>query len=774
MVYTNESYDRGISSVYWETLYLIIIEGRNMSLRTKFKKILPEISRTEQEALDAGDTWIEASIYQGAPDFETLLNTAPSKLTDEEQAFIDGPLEELLEMLNDMEVHNSNHIPANVMQHLKDNKFFSFIIPKAFGGLEFSAYASSTIVARISTKSNPIATTVMVPNSLGPGELLAHYGTEEQQNHYLPRLVDGRDIPCFALTSPEAGSDAGGIPDRAIVTKGMYNGEEVVGLRVTWEKRYITLAPIATLVGLAVKVFDPEGLIGAEKDLGITCLLLPADYEGVETGNRHNPLGVNFYNGTTRGTDVFVPMEFVIGGQKNVGRGWQMLVACLGAGRGISLPANGCATGHACLKSTSEYAAIREQFGMPIGKFEGIQEQLALIGGLTYNLEAMRHLVLNSLDLGFKPSVITAMAKYHMTELGRDTLEAAMDVQAGKAIQMGPGNVLATAYFATPIGITVEGANILTRNLMIFGQGATRCHPYVQDLITAIHSEDSDADAKFNSLFRKTIGYSVKNFFRGLTTAYVPGVGGSSNPDKLVAKFEKRIKRLSSILAVQSDFALLVLGGDLKRKEMLSARLGDILSFLFMAMGNIKFYLQSENRKELTPYFDYGTRWALQQAEEALEAYVDNFPNRFVAGFLKVSTGNAFLGKTKISDKLITDLAEATLRNDGAKEELTSLVSMKGRDGFTVLSDAYKAKLDVLPLLDKIKKAQRTGKVTKQLTFEELVEVSLQANVVTAEESDKLMAYNEKRKLAIAVDEYTFDMELLSNIDEPKPILKTA
>ena len=745
-----------------------------MSLRQKFKKILPEISRTEQEALDAGDTWIEASIYQGKPDFDTLLQTAPSKLTEREQAFIDGPLAELLEMLNDMEVHNSNHIPADVLQFLKDNKFFSFIIPKEYGGLEFSSYATSTIVASISTKSNPIATTVMVPNSLGPGELLAHYGTQEQRDYYLPRLVDGRDIPCFALTSPEAGSDAGGIPDRAIVTKKEVDGKEVIGLSCTWDKRYITLAPISTVLGLAVKVFDPEGLLGGEEDLGITCVLLPSDYEGVEIGNRHNPLGVNFYNGTTRGNDVFVPLDFVIGGAANVGKGWQMLVACLGAGRGVSLPANGCATGHATLKSTSEYAAIREQFGMPIGKFEGIQEQLALIGGLTFNLEAMRHLVLNSLDLGFKPSVITAMAKYHMTEMGRTCLQAAMDTQAGKAIQMGPNNVLATAYFATPIGITVEGANILTRNLMIFGQGATRCHPHVQDLISAIHSDAPDADQTFNQLFKDTIKYSISNFFRGVASAYLPGFGNGKNPDALVNKFEKRINRLSSILAVQADFALLVLGGDLKRKEMLSARLGDVLSYLFMAMGNIKFYLQSENRKDLTPYFEYGTTWALQQAESALGTYVDNFPNRVVANFLSMKLGLPFMRRTKVTDKMITTLAEATLKNDGAKAELTHLVSMKGRDGFTVLAEAYKAKLDVLPALDKLKKGLREGKIKKQLTFAELVDAAASAYVVSEDERDALHKYDVKRKLAIAVDEYTFDMELLTNIDEQPPVLKSA
>jgi acyl-CoA dehydrogenase len=735
-----------------------IRRGNIMSLRTSFRKILPEISRTEQEALDAGDTWIEASIYQGTPDFDTLLQTAPSTLTAEEQAFIDGPLAELLEMLDDYEIQNNIHIPERVLEHLKKHKFFSFIIPKEYGGLEFSSFASSTIVASISTKSNPIATTVMVPNSLGPGELLAHYGTQEQKDYYLPRLVVGDEIPCFALTSPEAGTDAGGIPDRAIVTKGMYNGEEVLGLRCTWDKRYITLAPIATVLGLAVKVFDPDNLLGNEQDLGITCLLLPTDYEGVQVGNRHNPLGVRFYNGTTRGTDVFVPMEFIIGGQKNIGKGWQMLVSCFGVGRGVSLPANGCATGHATLKSTSEYAAVREQFGMPIGKFEGIQEQLALIGGLTYNLEAMRHLVLNSLDLGFKPSVITAMAKYHMTEMGRDVLEAAMDVQAGKAIQLGPNNVLASAYFATPIGITVEGANILTRNLMIFGQGATRCHPFVQDLITAIHSNDSAADKEFNKLMRKTIGYSIKNFFRGFASAYVPGFGGGRSADPMVAKFEKRIKRLSAALAVQSDFALLVLGGDLKRKEMLSARLGDVLSYLFMAMANIKFYLQSDCRQELKHYFNYGTTWALKQAEEALLAYSDNFPNRVVANLLSASLGLGWMSKTKISDKMITDLAEETLKDNAAKKQLTSLVRMVGRDGFTVLEDAYKAKLAVLPILDTIKAALRKGTVRKQLTFAELADAALAASVITQAQFDELMDYDAKRRLAIAVDEYDFDL----------------
>ena len=731
-----------------------------MSLRQKLKKILPEISRTEQEALEAGDTWIESSVFQGKPDLTKLLSYEPNKLSAEEQAFFDGPLQELLKMIDDQKIQNSNHLPADILDFLKKNKFFSFIIPKKWGGLEFSNYANSTIVGTIATKSSAVAITVMVPNSLGSGELLAHYGTPEQQDYYLPRLVDGRFVPCFALTSPEAGSDAGGIPDKAVVTKKIIDGKEVLGLSCTWDKRYITLAPIASLIGLAIKVFDPEGLLGGEKDLGITCVLVTPDTEGVEIGNRHKPMGVNFYNGTTRGKDVFIPMDNVIGGQQNVGKGWQMLVSCLGAGRGVSLPANGTAISQVALKSTSEYAAVREQFGLPIGKFEGIQEQLALIGGLTFTVEAMRKSVLTALDDGVKPSVLTAMAKYHMTEFGRDALEAAMDVQAGKAIQEGPKNVLATAHKAIPIMITVEGANILTRNLMIFGQGATRCHPYVQDLISAIHSQDSDADARVNSLMKKTVAYSIKNFFRGVGQAYVPTLGSGSSPFAEVRKFERRINRLSSALAVNADFAMLVLGGDLKRKEMLSARLGDVMSYLFMAMANIKFYVQSAHRNELTHYFNYATAYVLKQAEDSLFAFIDNFPNRVVANTLKVSLGLSFMSRTKITDKMITDLAEETLKNNGAKAELTHLVYTS--EGFSELQDAYEAKLAVMPLLKKLQGLLRNGSVEKQLTFGDLVTVAFEGGHISESEQVALNEYNAKRRIAIDVDEYDNDMNLLN------------
>lgn len=537
-----------------------------MSLRTSFRKVLPPISVTEQEALDAGDVWLEASIYRGVPDMKALRSVPNAKLSGEEQAFIDGPVQELIKMVDDYKLQEEGvHIPQEILDFLGKNKFFALIIPKAFGGLEFSPYANSTIVSKIASRSCAVAVTVMVPNSLGPGELLMHYGTQEQQHQWLPKLAVGQDIPCFALTGPDAGSDAGAIPDVGVVTKGMYNGEEVLGLSVTWDKRYITLAPIATVLGLAFKVLDPNGLLGGKVELGITCALIPKSHPGVELGNRHDPMGMRFYNGTTRGKDIFIPMDFIIGGQKNIGRGWQMLVSCLGAGRGISLPALGTSSAQAAFKAASEYSFVREQFGVPIGRFEGIQENLADMAGKTFLLESMRQLTTEGLGLGLKPSVITAMAKYHMTELGRDVLQSGMDITAGKAIQQGPQNTMANAYKAQPIAITVEGANILTRSLMIFGQGTMRCHPYMKELVDLIHSEDKSADAQFRGALSKTVGFSVANAFRSLGKSYMPFLRGSSGQLPEVAKYEKRLNKMSSNLATMADLALLVLGGDLKK-----------------------------------------------------------------------------------------------------------------------------------------------------------------------------------------------------------------
>ncbi|GAB2691569.1 acyl-CoA dehydrogenase [Aliiglaciecola aliphaticivorans] len=733
-----------------------------MSIRTSLKKVLPPISVTEQEALDAGDVWIESSIYQGKPDMQALRDIPAAKLSKDEQAFLDGPVTELLGMIDDFELQNSKHIPDEILTFLKVNKFFALIIPKKFGGLEFSPYANSTIVATIAATSGAIAVTVMVPNSLGPGELLMHYGTEAQQNHWLPKLSVGQDIPCFALTGPEAGSDAGAIPDAAYVTKGTWEGEEVIGLSVSWDKRYITLAPIATVLGLAFKVFDPDQLLGDSLELGITCALIPKSHPGVELGNRHDPMGVRFYNGTTRGENVFIPMDFIIGGQKNIGRGWQMLVACLGAGRGISLPAMGVATAQTAFKSTAEYSFVREQFGVPIGRFEGIQEKLADIAGKTFVLEAMRVLTTEGLGLGLKPSVVTAIAKYHMTELGRDVLNSAMDVQAGKAIQRGPQNTLANGYSALPIAITVEGANILTRNLMIFGQGAMRCHPYLKEMVDLIHSEDNTADAEFNKVLGKTVKFSVANSFRSMLNSYVPFARSAKSAMPEVKKYEKRLNAMSAKLAPLADLSLLVLGGDLKKAELLSARLGDVMSYTYAAMAVIRFYEQKvSNRAEALPYFEYAIQWCLQQGEQALVNFVSNFPNTATRGLMRVLTNTYSTSVKGISDDLVRQLSAATMQQSSIKSELTHLVKSNVGDGNYINEQAFDAKHAAMPVLKKIQKQLRQTPVVPALTFEHIVNTFADRGLLTSDEVTLVMDYNDKRKLAVRVDEYTFDLELV-------------
>lgn len=750
-----------------------------MSIRTSFRKVLPPISVTEQEALDAGDVWLEASIYRGVPDMNALRSVPNAKLSGEEQAFIDGPVQQLINMVDDYKLQEEGvHIPQEIIDFLGKNKFFALIIPKAFGGLEFSPYANSTIVSKIASRSCAVAVTVMVPNSLGPGELLMHYGTTEQQHQWLPKLAVGQDIPCFALTGPDAGSDAGAIPDVGVVTKGIHNGEEVLGLSVTWDKRYITLAPIATVLGLAFKVLDPNGLLGDKAELGITCALIPKSHPGVELGNRHDPMGMRFYNGTTRGKDIFIPMDFVIGGQKNIGRGWQMLVSCLGAGRGISLPALGTSTAQSAFKAASEYSFVREQFGVPIGRFEGIQENLADMAGKTFLLESMRQLTTEGLGLGLKPSVITAMAKYHMTELGRDVLQSGMDITAGKAIQQGPQNTMANAYKAQPIAITVEGANILTRSLMIFGQGTMRCHPYMKELVDLIHSEEKGADAQFRGALSKTIGFSVANAFRSLGKSYLPFLRGSSAQLPEVAKYEKRLNKMSSNLATMADLALLVLGGDLKKAEMLSARLGDMMSYGYMTMAAIRFYeskVSEANRADARPYFEYAVQWALQEAEKAQKAFVANFPNTAARGLMRLLTATYSNSHKAISDDLIRELSEASLQNTAFRKDITHLVESIPGDGFDINYQAFIAKHQVMPCLRKIQKSLRKQPVAPLSTFAVIVAEMLQRGVLNQTEVDAVLDYDAKRKVAVRVDEYDYDLQILAEqTDMPVETTKAA
>jgi acyl-CoA dehydrogenase len=555
----------------------------------------------------------------------------------------------------------------------------------------------------------------------------------------------------------------------------MWEGKEVIGLSVSWDKRYITLAPIATVLGLAFKVFDPEQLLGDTLELGITCALLPKSHPGVELGNRHDPMGVRFYNGTTRGNDVFIPMDFIIGGQKNIGKGWQMLVSCLGAGRGISLPAMGVATAQAAFKSTAEYSFVREQFGVPIGRFEGIQEKLADIAGKTFLLEAMRVLTTEGLGEGIKPSVVTAIAKYHMTELGRDVMNSAMDVQAGKAIQRGPQNTLANGYSALPIAITVEGANILTRNLMIFGQGAMRCHPHLKEMVDLIHSNESSADAEFNKVLAKTVKFSVKNALRSTVNSYAPFLRNADSSMPEVRKYEKRLNALSAKLAPLADLSLLVLGGDLKKAELLSARLGDVISYVYAAMAAVRFYEQRvQDRQQALPYFQYAMEWSLQQGEKAIVDFVNNFPNAPTRYLMRVLTNTYSSSVSGISDDLVRELSTAALQDSSIKAQLSHLVVSIPGDGNDINEQAFKAKHAAMPLLSKVQKALRKTPVVPFISFENAVNKLQDAGELSQAEATILLEYNEKRMLAVRVDEFTFDMVDVNNAETSPPSAANA
>src|SRR5689334_10633094 len=551
-----------------------------------YKRILPQISQTEQEALDAGSIWWDADLFTGKPDWKKMFDYPEAKLSSEERAFLDGPVEELCGMLDEWDItHNRRDLPPEVWKFIRDKGFLGIIIPKSYGGLGFSAYAHSEIVTKISTRSGTAAVTVMVPNSLGPAELLIHYGTEEQKNHYLPRLAKGLEIPCFALTNPEAGSDAGAIPDFGVVCRGMHEGREVLGIRLTWEKRYITLGPVATILGLAFKLFDPDKLLGAQEDIGITLALIPTSHKGVNIGRRHIPLSAAFMNGPNWGKDVFIPMEWIIGGEKQVGHGWRMLVECLAAGRSISLPSMSMAAGKLGSRATGAYARVRSQFRTPIGKFEGVEEPLARIGGNTYMMDATRRMTMVALDSGEKPSVISAICKYHMTERMRSIINDAMDIHGGKGIMMGPNNYLGHAYMNVPIAITVEGANILTRSMIIFGQGAIRCHPFVLKEIAAAGANDL---AAFDRALWGHMAFTISNAARSLWLGITGGEGVAVPGGPETRRYLQMMTRFSSAFALLSDVSMFVIGGSLKRKEMISARLGDILSLLYIASATVK------------------------------------------------------------------------------------------------------------------------------------------------------------------------------------------
>ncbi|ABO23974.1 acyl-CoA dehydrogenase FadE [Shewanella loihica] len=593
-----------------------------------YKGIMPEMSSTEKEAIEAGTTWWEADLFAGKPNWKKLHNYPVARLTAEEQAFIEGPVEEVCKMLNQHQVsHQLGDLPESIWQYLKDNGFFAMIIKKKYGGLEFSAYAQSRVLQKLAGVSSELASTVGVPNSLGPGELLQHYGTPAQQDHYLPRLAKGLEVPCFALTSPEAGSDAGAIPDFGIVCKGQWQGEEVLGMKLTWNKRYITLAPVATVLGLAFKLQDPDKLLGDKEELGITCALIPTDVPGVETGRRHFPLNCMFQNGPTRGNEVFVPLDFIIGGPEMAGQGWRMLVECLSVGRGITLPSNSAGGIKTAAVATGAYARIRRQFKLPIGKLEGIEEPMARIGGNAYLMDAVTTLTTTGIDLGEKPSVISAIVKYHLTDRMQKCVIDAMDIHGGKGVCLGENNYLGRGYQAAPIAITVEGANILTRSMIIYGQGAIRCHPYVLAEMEAAFDPDMHKSLNdFDSALFGHIGFTtsnlVRSFWLGLTSSYF-----SNSPYKDKTKrYYQHMNRFSANLALLSDLAMATLGGGLKRKERVSARLGDLLSQLYLASATLKRYQDEGRQSEDLVLVQWAVEDALYKLQDSLDDLLNNFP----------------------------------------------------------------------------------------------------------------------------------------------------
>jgi acyl-CoA dehydrogenase len=712
------------------------------------KRVLPSISETERAALDAGTVWWDAQLFSGNPDWSIILGAPPEKLTYEEQRFLDGETEELCAMLDDWRISTDLALPQEAWSFMKEKGFFGMIIPKECGGLGFSAAAQSAVVVKLSTRSITAAVTVMVPNSLGPGELLMMYGTEAQKDRYLKPLARGEEIPCFALTSPVAGSDAASMEDEGIVCRGEINGKQTLGLRLNFSKRYITLAPVATVMGLAFKLRDPDGLLGGEEDRGITVALIPTDTKGIEIGRRHLPSMLAFANGPIEGKDVFIPLDWVIGGPERIGDGWRMLMGALAAGRGISLPALSTGGAQFAAHTTGAYARVREQFGLPVGKFEGVQEALARIACVAYELEAARRLTCQAIDSGEKPAVISAIMKYHATERMRDAVNDAMDVHGGKGICDGPKNYLGPAYRAIPIGITVEGANILTRSLIIFGQGAIRCHPYLLTEMEAAQDQDKarGLDAFDKAIFGH-IGHVCATFgravWRALTasrSATVPDVGP-------LTPYLRYLSRYAAALALISEVTLISLGGALKRMESLSARLGDVLSELYISSAVVARFEHDGRQKDDVPLARLSLENSLYRIERSLDAFLANFPNRLLAVVMRAVVFPYGVPRQPALDALASECAELLLAPSAARDRLTNGIYQPRGDN------------EVALLLRAFNQIHETAEIrVRQRHGETLNETETQ----TLAEADRLV------RIVIGVD--AFDAEELSpQITETPP-----
>ena len=741
-----------------------------------YRKMLPSMSDTEREALEAGNVWWDGELFSGMPDWERLMAAPAPALSAEEQAFVDGPCEELCKMLDDWEIsHELADMPQDVWDFMIRHKFFAMIIPKQYGGLEFSAYANSVVIQKLASRNATASSTVGVPNSLGPAELLLHYGTEEQKNRYLPGLADGSEIPCFALTSPQAGSDAAALIDNGVVCKGEWNGEEIVGIRLNWDKRYITLAPVATVLGLAFKLYDPDHLIGEQDEYGITAALIPTDTPGVVAGRRHYPLCVAFQNGPTSGKDVFVPLDYIIGGREMAGKGWKMLVELLSVGRAITLPSTSAGGGQAASYATGAYARIRRQFNTPISNFEGIGEALARIAGHTYTMNAAVAVTAGAIDQGEKPAVPSAILKYHCTELGRKVANDAMDVHGGKAIMMGPNNYLGRAYMATPIAITVEGANILTRSLIIYGQGAIRCHPFVLRELHAAGDEDEERGLiEFDDALFGHVGYAISNMARSFVLALTHAKFSKVPLNTPTRRYYQNINRYSAAFALASDFAMLTLGGGLKKREMLSARLGDVLSAIYLASCVLKHFENQGRRASDLPLVEWSVRTLMYSAQEALHSFLRNFPNRPVAAFLRFFIFPRGRTYSSPSDEIGARIVELVTKPGEARERLSEFAYTTNEPGNPVgqLQEALELSFELAPLEQRLRQARKEGLIQADYLGQQ-IEAAMVAEVINEEEATRLREYHAKVSALMAVDDFD-PSELGREKAKPKKPRKAA
>lgn len=740
----------------------------SLALRA-FRKLLPKISQTEQEALDAGTVWWEGELFSGKPDWNKLLAYPKPTLSAEEQAFLDGPVEQLCAMLDEWHITHERHdLPPEVWQFIRENRFFSLIIPREYGGLGFSALAHSEIVMKISSRSNTAAVTVMVPNSLGPAELLLHYGTEEQKNYYLPRLANGTEIPCFALTGPEAGSDAGSIPDTGIVCRAEFNGQpDVLGIRINWEKRYITLGPVATLLGLAFRLHDPDGLLGGEKDIGITLALIPTNTPGITIGRRHFPLNGVFQNGPNSGKDVFIPMDWIIGGQDKMGQGWRMLMNSLSVGRSISLPATGVGAAKLSAWSSGAYGRVRVQFRLPVGYFEGVEEALARIAGNTYMMDAARVMTAGAVDQGEEPSVISAIVKYHLTERSRQAINDAMDIHGGKGICLGPSNYLARTYQQTPVGITVEGANILTRNMIIFGQGAIRAHPFTLREINATWDENRKRSLQeFDAALTGHIIFALRNALCslafGISQRLIKTIPENAASETL--NYYRQLTRFSTSFALLSDVAMLKLGGSLKRRERLSARLGDVLSQLYLCSATLKRFEDDGRPAADLPFLHWSMQDALYRTQQAFHEFLLNFPaGKVTRWLLRLMVFPRGLRCQPPSDALSHQVARLILAPGEARDRLTAgmYLPTAKNDPLALLQEAMTCAIACEPVEARLRQAVKDKTLTAH--EDEQVNQALTQGIISEGEAALLAQMKTLRRRVIMVDDFSPDLQQANN-----------